>query len=263
MATDLTERKWSHERRAHDTLARFEVGLGVGLRGHAQTLRPKLQPRDRQAPVQGDSGCGVGQIDSNGGADYTVTEVGDTSDASQLCDLPQTCLVGEDDALRVDITIGDGVADTCSSGTANAFAAVPVLTTTWVEHSSGDTCPAADGTFDPDAGDQLLVSFPQVLDFTTDTNTVRWDDLDGDGCVIAGVGPQIGFSSAGSCLDFETKTLVTAASGPIGSSVSVADISFSTVLPNVFSGPRAPLGATCGNPPLIDVGGIAHRCIGR
>ena len=30
----------------------------------------------------------VGQIDSNGGSDFTITEVGDTSDSSVTCNLP-------------------------------------------------------------------------------------------------------------------------------------------------------------------------------
>lgn len=207
------------------------------------------------------AGCGIGQIDSNGGSDYTVAEVGDTSDASDTCGLPQTCIVGEDSALRVDVTIGDGIPDTCASGTANVIVAVPVLTTTWVEHSSGDSCPPNDGSFDPDQGDQFLVEFPQVLDFTTDTNAAVWTDLDGDGCTITGAGPEIGLSNTGTCLDLESKTLVTAASGPIGSAVSVADITYSTALPNLFSGPQEALGATCDSPPAINFNGLAHRCI--
>jgi hypothetical protein len=205
-------------------------------------------------------GCGAGQIDSNGGSDYTVTEVGDTSDGSAICDLPQACVNGEDTAVRVDVTVGDGVPDRCSNGTANAFVAVPVQATVWLEHSSGYACPG-DGSFDPEAGDELLLAFPQVLDFTTDTNTARWADLDGDGCSISGFGPREGFSSTGSCLDLETKTLVVAAAGPASSTASIGDLSFSTLLPSTLSGPRAALGASCESPPAVAIGGVVHRCI--
>ena len=34
------------------------------------------------------TGCGVGKIDSDGGSDFTVTELGDTSDSSATCSLP-------------------------------------------------------------------------------------------------------------------------------------------------------------------------------
>jgi len=207
------------------------------------------------------TGCGVGSIDSNGGADYTVTEIGDTSDGSAVCSLPQACLVGQDTALRVDITVGDGVPDTCSSGTANVFVAVPVSTTVWLEQSSGRSCPPNDGTFDPDAGDELALTFSQVLDFTTDTNTVSWADLDGDGCISAGIGPRLGFSNTGSCLDLATKTLVGAATGPVSSAASIGDTLFSAVWPNAFTGPHPALGASCETPPAIAIGGTVHRCI--
>jgi hypothetical protein len=207
------------------------------------------------------TGCGIGRIDSNGGDDYTVEELGDTSDASETCDLAQECIEFQDSSVRVDVTVGDGVADICSAGSANYIVSVPVLTTTWVEHSSGDTCPPKDGTFNPDQGDQFIVQFPQILDFTTDTNATRWVDLDGDDCSIAGTGPPIGFSNTGTCLDLEAGTLTTVASGAVGSSAALRDLSYTAVLPSAFSGPEPPLGATCATPPLIDFNGRVHRCV--
>jgi len=226
------------------------------------------------------TGCGIGQLDSNGGSDYTVTEIGDTSDTSDVCHIPQTGPCGpssDDSSVRVDVTVGDGQPDTCTApGTANAIVAIPVVTTTWQERSSGDLCgtvdPAtgepngADGTFDPGNGgptdDLLIVRFPQILDFTTDTNTTRWEDLDGDGCIIAGRGPKAGLTNTGVCLDIDGHTITTAASGPIGSAGSPTfDLTYSTKLVNSFSGPDAPLGATCDNPPQINFTGLAHQCI--
>ena len=79
------------------------------------------------------TGCGAGQIDSNGGADYSVAETGDTSDASATCDLPNpVCPLNPtpedvvDGSARIDVTVGDASPDACDSGTANALLAVPV-----------------------------------------------------------------------------------------------------------------------------------------
>lgn len=225
--------------------------------------------------------CGVGQIASNGGADYTVTEVGDTSDTNGPCNLPhRNCTGGADADLRVDVTVGDGTPDSCTSGTANAMVAIPVNTLTWLEHSSGDCCGTccgepcdpptvvADGTFDPDASnpDLLITEFPQILDFTTDRTTTKWMDLDGDGCSIAGAGPASGFGadphSTGVCLDLDDNTVTTVASGPVGSTGSpLFDLTYLTFLPNQFGGPDAPLNATCDNPPAINFAGTTSQCV--
>jgi hypothetical protein len=214
--------------------------------------------------------CGVGQLDSDGGSDYTVTEAGDTSDASSTCNLPNPgCNQGMDSSIRIDVTVGDGAPDTCSEGSANAIVAIPVHTTTWIEHTSGDFCgiePGADGTFDPGpdpvTDDLLVVDFPQILDFTTDKSTTTWSDLDGDGCFLAGRGPAAGFVAQGKCLDLTAKTLTTVATGPIGSAGSpLFDLAYRTILPNTFSGPEASTGATCPSPPDINFTGVAHQCI--
>jgi hypothetical protein len=221
------------------------------------------------------TGCGVGQIDSDGGADYTVTEIGDTSSPT-ICNLPHpSCSNGANSSAQVDVTVGDGATDACASGTANAIVAVPVFTTTWLD--SGFLCPDPDGAFDPGT-DTLITSFPQTLDFTTDTNAADWADLDPDGCCIAGAGPGSntnpcnpggsgGLSSTGTCLDLTGAgvpgaDVTTVASGPVGSNGSpLFDLTFTTQLPNEISAAGAPLGATCSNPPMIDFAGTATRCI--
>lgn len=207
--------------------------------------------------------CGVGRIDSDGGADFTVAEVGDTSNETEDCDIPQPCTNGQDSSVRVDVTVGDGTADTCASGTGNAIVAIPVHTQTWLEMADPGECPAQDGTYNPEDGDTLISEFDQILDFTTDATTTMWEDLDGNSCAIAGVGPPGGFPSAsGACLDLTNNTVTTVASGPVGSiGGPLFDITFLTSLPNAFTGPDALTGATCDDPPVIDFGGTGSRCL--
>ena len=205
------------------------------------------------------TGCGVGKIDSNGGSDFTVIEHGDTSDASATCSLPNVpCSPGVDASIRVDVTVGDSVTDVCTgSGTANAIVSVPVFTTTWLAADS--SCPDTDGTYNAGT-DTLITGFPQILDFTTDTNTATFVDIDGDGCSRAGSGPNT-LSATGACMDIAGATVKTGAAGTIGSSALPYDITFSSVLPNAITGPAAPLGATCASPPIINFTGSATRCI--
>jgi hypothetical protein len=204
------------------------------------------------------TGCGVGQIDSDGGSDYTVTEIGDTSDSSPTCNLPHAgCAAGADLAQRIDVTVGDGSADVCAAGTVNGIVTIPVVTTTW----SAIGCPDPDLTFNPGV-DTLITLFPQILDFTTDAAASRWEDIDGDGCTIAGAGPAAGLAGAGTCLDLGTGVVSTVAAGTIGSSgAPLFDLTFLSILPNTWSGPEASTGATCDDPPVIDYSGSATRCI--
>ena len=219
-------------------------------------------------------GCGIGRIASEGGADFTVTEVGDTSDKNGPCHLPQTTCIstlGEDSSMRVNLKVGDGTPDTCpNGGTGNAVVAVPVHTVTWQERSSGPSCPATDGTYNPPVDpnnvqlneDLLVVEFPQVLDFTTDKATASWADLDGDGCAVAGFGPTAGFTREGTCMDLTAKTVTTVATGPVGSSGSPTfDITFATFLPATFERTGASQSAACADPPTINLDGEADRCI--
>jgi hypothetical protein len=213
-------------------------------------------------------GCGIGRIDSNGGADYTMTKIGDTSDASQTCDLPQAdCIRGTDNSSRVDVTVGDGVADTCVAGTANLLLTIPTVVTMWLESSSGASCPANDGAYDPPHGDPntddvLVVRFRQIDDLTTATATSRWADLDGDGCAIAGIGPARGFSVTGDCLNVDSGTALIVDAAPVASAgPPIYDISYAMSAPYAISGPAPPLGAKCASPPPINFHGTATRCV--
>jgi hypothetical protein len=218
------------------------------------------------------TGCGIGLIDSNGGSDFTITEVGDTS-SPVVCSLPHAgCSNGSDSSAQVDVTVGDATPDVCGSGTANATVSVPVFTTTWLTFAG---CPDPDGTYNPGV-DTLIVSFPQTLDFTTDSTSGDWADLDPDGCCIAGAGPGSntnpcnpggagGLSSTGTCidltgLDVAGADVTTVAAGAVGSSGSpLYDLTFVTTLPNEIS--SGGTGGTCATPPAINYGGTATRCI--
>ena len=169
-------------------------------------------------------------------------------------------LANRDSSLRVDITVGNGAADTCpGGGTGNAIVAIPVRTTTWL--AANFTCPDSDGVFNQ-PGDTPILVVPQILDFTTDVSTASWTDLDGDGCSIAGAGPSSGLTRTGSCINTGAMTVTTAATGTIGSAGSpLFDLTFATLLPNALSGPTAPMGATCTTPPTINFTGVATRCI--
>jgi hypothetical protein len=202
------------------------------------------------------NGCGIGQIASNGGADYTIQEVGDTS-SEPICNNQQACNNGVDSKVRVDVTVGDGVADTCPSGSANAVVTIPVRTLSWL--SSSAMCPASQ--FNPDT-DLVVLDVNQILDLTTDTNRAQWMDLSGDGCSIAGSGPAAGLSSTGSCMNLSTNTVTLAASGTVGSqNTPLFDFTFTSTLPNSVSAPNPPLGATCDSPPAIDFTGTVTRCL--
>lgn len=188
--------------------------------------------------------------------------------------MPHSCSNGANSNVRVDITVGNGAADTCGSGTANATVSVPVFTTTWQRFGF---CPDPDGTYNP-GPDILIVSFPQTLDFTTDAALGDWADLDPNGCCIAGAGPATftnpcnpggpgGLSSTGTCinlagLNVAGNDVTTVAAGAVGSSGSpLYDLTFVTTLPNAITGPGAPLAATCATPPIVTYGGTATRCI--
>jgi hypothetical protein len=222
------------------------------------------------------TGCGVGKIDSNGGSDFTVKELGDTSDSSSTCSIPQTCANGKDASVRIDITVGDGTPDTCAApGTANSIISVPVHTLTWQDNATdshgnpitfppgcqGAACTACagDGVFN-EGVDITISQFPQILDFTTDTTTTQWMDLDGDGCSLAGSGPVM-LSGMGKCMDIAGGTVTTVASGPVGTAALPYDLTFLSTLPNTFTRDSDQIGATCASPPAINFEGTTTRCI--
>ncbi len=236
------------------------------------------------------TGCGIGKIDSNGGSDFDTDEIGDTSTSAAPCPgqgAHPGCLTGADAKIRVDITVGNGSADTCSGGSANALVSIPVHTKSWSDNSGGtfNGCPG-DGTFN--AGDTTQAEFDQILDFTTASASGHWQDLDGNGCSIAGLGPAGGHTGnslctgpgqpaacctganagtcptapTGTCMNIGAGTVNTVAQGQFGSTTAgVGDGSFATYLPNTVSGPAAPLGSTCALPPVINFSGTATRCL--
>jgi hypothetical protein len=213
------------------------------------------------------TGCGIGKMDSNGGSDFTVNEVNDTSDSSSTCNLPQMGCppgppkLGADASSRVDITVGDGTPDTCVGGSANAIVTVPVHTVTWQDNSPGTfgSC-GGDGVFN--APDAIITQFDQILDFTTDSTKSKWMDIDSDGCYLSGGGPAGGQATiTGRCLDIPSGTVTTVAAGGFGSTGTPNDGSFATRLANIVTGPAAPMHATCASPPAINFSGTATRCI--
>jgi len=214
------------------------------------------------------TGCGVGQIDSNGGSDYKIEENNDTSDSSVTCNLPQMgCppgppTIGSDASTRVDVTTGGGTATCAGSGLANVLVTVPVHTKTWQDNSVGTfgAC-TGDGTFN--GGDMVITEFDQILDFTTDEAHAHWSDIDGDGCSIAGGGPINGQALIkGECLDTGAMTAKTVAAGGFGSTGVPQDGSFSTSLPNTVALTGAFAGATCGSPPALSfTAGTVTRCL--
>jgi hypothetical protein len=211
------------------------------------------------------TGCGIGQIDSNGGSDYTIDEKGDTSDGIVCPGTSQAgpaCPTFADSSQRVDITVGNALADVCGGGgTANVISSIPVFTVTWTP-AGPPMCPDPDGTFNAGT-DTLVTQFPQTLDFTTDKNTAAFVDLNGDLCKRgSGFGPDGPFMATGACLNIGGGTVTTGAAGTVASSGSPAgDLLFSTTLPNTFaqSGPYA--GTVCGSPPILPLPtGAATRC---
>jgi hypothetical protein len=232
----------------HDTVVPFPGGF---------TAPPSCFPAFGATVSMEQTGCGVGRLDSDGGSDFTVFEVGDTSDAS-TCDTPQSCSASGDQSFRVDVTVGDGMADGCLAGTANAVIAIPVRTQVWL--SAASQCPDPDGTFDPDQ-DFMLSQFDHVLDLTTDATRTQWSDLDGDGCAVSGLGPEAGFPPmSGTCLAHDVGTLTLVASGVGTGSVPFFDLSFLISVPGSFDR-IADLGtATCPSPPGIDFAGTQTRC---
>jgi hypothetical protein len=207
------------------------------------------------------TGCGVGRIDSDGGSDFTTNEVADTSDAG--CGLTAgACTNGNNKGIRADVTVGNGSADTCDGGgTANALVTVPVHTISWSDQSGGTYlgCPG-DGVFN--GTDMVAAAFDQILDFTTDTATGKWMDLDSDGCTLNGFGPAAGYSKTGKCVDIDAGTITAVAVGEFGATGGLFDGTFATVLPSTFAGPSGEPSATCASPPQINLsGGLVTRCI--
>jgi hypothetical protein len=211
------------------------------------------------------TGCGIGLIDSDGGSDFRISELDDTSDSSATCMLPHAaCTNGADASSRADVTVGDGLADVCAgTGIANAIAVVPVHTRVWADTSAGTFggC-QGDGIFN--AGDVSLLEYDHILDLTTDEAHSSWTDIDGDGCHLAGFGPEAGQPSVkGECLDTNNRTVTLVAAGGFGSTEGPQyDGSFSITLPNTVAMTHTLIGQVCASPPPITfTGGTATRCM--
>ena len=171
-----------------------------------------------------------------------------------------------DGSARIDVTVGDASPDACDSGTANALLAVPVHVQVWQDRSGVvGSCPAVDGTYDPDDGDVLIQEFTHTLDFTTDATQANWVDLDGDGCSLAGTGPSRqpvpfgGGHVSEVCRPEPSPWWRPGRSVPPW--VLLRDVTVTTTLPNTSSGPAAPLNAVCDMAPPLSVGGTTSRCI--
>jgi hypothetical protein len=242
--------------------------------------------------------CGAGKIDSNGGSDFDTLEVADTSNTGAPCALPNVpCTNGTDASSRVDVTVGNGSPDTCTSGTANSLVSVPVATHSWADMSGGvPVCAPCAGDCVFNGADVTAAQFNQILDFTTATAAGHWADIDGDGCSIAGVGPTAGYAvgkcadsttactlateavdcaafapaatcrGVGTCIDLTkvgmgTTAVTTTAQGQFGATGGLFDGSFTVTLPSKIDNTGAFMGDTCGSPPVITYGGTATRCI--
>ena len=134
---------------------------------------------------------------------------------------------------------------------------IPVLTTTWL--AADASCPDTDGIYNAGT-DTLITQFPQILDFTTDTNTATFIDIDGDGCSRAGSGPDHPVGERG----------VHGHRGRNGQDGSGGHDRLERAAVRHHLQQRAaerdhrtrpPLGATCASPPAINFAGSATRCI--
>ncbi len=231
------------------------------------------------------TGCGVGVIDSDGGSDLTITEQGDTSYGLYGCAATQSCLVFADSSGDIDVTVGDGSPDTCTSGIGNAVVSVPVEIVMWL---STNGCPDSDDS--PSEGDDSIIAqFPATLDLTTDRAVAQFTDTDADGCSFKGIGPAgpytqnqlcsaagdpyacctglgsgtcVGNGGVGQCIDFAGGTVSMAGGGmAFASAGPLHDVLFASAQSASITGPAAYGGATCGSPPAINFAGVTHRCI--
>jgi cysteine-rich repeat protein len=208
------------------------------------------------------TGCGVGLLDSDGGSDFSLEHIGDTSDTSPVCNTPHTfCQPGADDFVRSDVRLGDGTPDLCGQGgAAQLVFTVPLRFAIW---SDAGGCPAPDGTFDAGT-DTLVGAIPMTVNLTTGSAHAIFADLDGDGCFIApGSVSALEDREAGSCLDPSTRVLRLAGAQPISTSgdVPLDDSVVGIVVPYRLSEAQPPSGATCFDPPPSPIaGGTATQC---
>ena len=157
------------------------------------------------------SGCGVGLFDSDGGNDFTLEQVGDTSDASPACNRPHAfCQAGADDFVRSDVSMGNGSPDDCGQSRHGQLV-LTVQAQFLIWHDSGG-CPAPDGAFNVSQGDTLVAQLSSVVNLTTGSAHGKFADLDGDACFLAvGEGSLAELEQSGSCMDPSSRLLQLAA----------------------------------------------------
>lgn len=233
------------------------------------------------------NGCGVGVVDTDGGSDLTLNENGDTSYNLNGCAAHQACGSFVDSTGDIDITVGDGIPDTCSSGTGNAMVSIPVETLTWL---SANGCPDTDEQPNQ-ADDTLIAQFTQTLDLTTDRAVAQFNDNDLDGCSLKGVGPAgpylrnvicvgpgnpyscctgsgsgtcTGNGAVGTCVDVSAGTFaftVVGAGTIFSLGAPLHDLLYETVQNNYYRFVECAPMPTCDPPPVINFNGLAHRCV--
>jgi hypothetical protein len=139
--------------------------------------------------------CGIGQIRSNGDGNYAVVEQGDTSYQAGGCNVkqPDCTTPSADEQIFINLSVGGNGNPCTGTKMAKALLSIPVTTLTWL--GGNGTCP------DPDKDahgndDTIIAVFDQILDFSSESNTAMFKDLDGDNCFQDGDGPTGPFTTS-------------------------------------------------------------------
>jgi hypothetical protein len=158
--------------------------------------------------------------------DPEVRKVGDTSaePCSEFCwpggSGPRDSL-GDIDTTRGGAFPGDADLCTVSAPGVHVQLDIPVNVTVWLDATF--TCPAADGVYNPGI-DTLISTLNFILSPTTDQAAAQFVDKNGDGCALAGTGPDTAVTLVGSpapgpgCVVGDSITLVAAGLAFSGSS---------------------------------------------
>ena len=172
--------------------------------------------------------------------DPDVTSVGDTSDpdGNNCGTLGTGCVTaaggaGSDNRGNANTTLG-GAPHT--GGKVHTQVGIPVHSITWVD---GDgACPDADGVFDPGT-DTPVTEFDFILTPTTGHTSATFTDLNGDGCIKAGNGPNNktgdGIPADGPCCTVGQATTVAATATAFTGGAPLYDITFKSITPTTIS----------------------------
>lgn len=223
----------------------------------------------RMTPVGCATGDGIGRGDlwdgvaPSGSAHTTIRKVADTAD--RRCDQGASCEAN--DVGRIDTTRLPGPGD----GMRFTFA-VPMRVHVWVdeecsESSSPECCAQAD--FGDDAADLLFSKFDLVQEFTTGRATGRFQDADGDGCALAGVGfdggdpdgpvSLDGTPAPGPCCEVGQFVTVVAVGQVFGGPADVGDLGYEVAVTGVVTRCSREGGSRCGlvtQDPCLGVGPV-------